>query len=129
MLKKDYAGRLCFQTLFSRNHSNPRAVGTSWLLKRHFFDFFEKNFAHRKLIKNWTSITPSPQTESQKSDPWVPKARFWNNFGCFLASLFSINFPDRLNLVICNTYNAKTSFLPFQPRILASNIDQQIMFF
>ena len=27
---------------------------------------------------------------------------------------FSINFPDRLNLVICNTYNAKTSFLPFQ---------------
>jgi hypothetical protein len=27
---------------------------------------------------------------------------------------FSINFPDRLNLVICNKYNAKTSFLPFQ---------------
>ena len=24
--------------LFSRNHSNPRAVGTSWLLKGHFFD-------------------------------------------------------------------------------------------
>ena len=27
-----------FQTLFSRNHSNPRAVGTSWLLKGHLFD-------------------------------------------------------------------------------------------
>ena len=27
---------------------------------------------------------------------------------------FSIKFPGRLNLVICNTYNAKTSFLPFQ---------------
>ena len=27
-----------FQTLFSRNHSNPCAVGTSWLLKGHFFD-------------------------------------------------------------------------------------------
>ena len=27
---------------------------------------------------------------------------------------FSINFPYRLNLVICNDYNAKTSFLPFQ---------------
>ena len=27
---------------------------------------------------------------------------------------FSINFPDRLNLVICNMYNAKTSFLQFQ---------------
>ena len=27
-----------FQTLFSRNHSNPRAVGASWLLKGHLFD-------------------------------------------------------------------------------------------
>ena len=27
---------------------------------------------------------------------------------------FSINFPDRLNLVICNKSDAKTSFLPFQ---------------
>ena len=27
---------------------------------------------------------------------------------------FSINFPDRLNLVICSRYNAKTSFLEFQ---------------
>ena len=27
-----------FQTLFSRNHSNPCAVGTSWLLQGHFFD-------------------------------------------------------------------------------------------
>ena len=27
-----------FQTLLSRNHSNPCAVGISWLLKRHFFD-------------------------------------------------------------------------------------------
>ena len=27
---------------------------------------------------------------------------------------FTINFRDRLNLSICNTYNAKTSFLPFQ---------------
>ena len=27
---------------------------------------------------------------------------------------FSINFPDRLNLLICNMYNAKTSFVQFQ---------------
>ena len=27
-----------FQTQFSRNHSNPCAVGTSWLLTGHFFD-------------------------------------------------------------------------------------------
>ena len=26
-----------FQTLFSRNHTNPCAVGTSWLFKGHFF--------------------------------------------------------------------------------------------
>ena len=26
-----------FQTLFSRKHSSPCAVGTSWLLKGHFF--------------------------------------------------------------------------------------------
>ena len=42
---------------------------------------------------------------------------------------FSINFPDRLNLVICNTYNAKTSFYNFRPLILASKINQKIMFF
>ena len=35
---------------------------------------------------------------------------------------FSINFPDRLNLVICNTYNAKP-FYHFRPLILASKID------
>ena len=28
----------CFQTLFSRNYSNPRAVGKSWFLKDHFFN-------------------------------------------------------------------------------------------
>ena len=38
MLKNDYAGAPFVQTLFSRNHSNPCAVGTSWLLKRLFFD-------------------------------------------------------------------------------------------
>ena len=42
---------------------------------------------------------------------------------------FSINFPDRLNLVICNKYNAKTSFLHFRPLKLASKIDRTIMFF
>ena len=35
---------------------------------------------------------------------------FWMTFGI----TFSINFYDRLNLVICNKNNAKTFFLPFQ---------------
>ena len=39
MLEKDYAGcYLVFKTLFSRNHSNPPAVVTSWRLKGHLFD-------------------------------------------------------------------------------------------
>ena len=44
--------------------------------------------------------------------PWVRRSRpaHTMTFGIH----FSINFPDRLNLVICNMYNAKTSFLPFQ---------------
>ena len=46
------------------------------------------------------------------------------NFGVFLVpfgSPCSINFPARLNLLICKTYNAKASFLHhFRPPILAS---------
>ena len=42
--------------------------------------------------------------------------------------IFSINFPDRLNLVICNTYNAETSFLTFQASLFSMNINKQIMF-
>jgi hypothetical protein len=42
---------------------------------------------------------------------------FWSHFGRFLDQFwrpFFVDFPDRLNLVICNTYNAKTSFLQFK---------------
>ena len=35
---------------------------------------------------------------------------FWMTFGI----PFSINFSDPLNVLICNSYNAKTSFLPLQ---------------
>ena len=38
------------------------------------------------------------------------------------------NFPDCLNLSICNKYNAKTSFYHFRSFILASKTNQQIMF-
>ena len=37
---------------------------------------------------------------------------------------FSINFPDRLDLVICNTYNAKNCFFQFQASHLFSIINQ-----
>ena len=50
---------------------------------------------------------------------------FWMPFG----HPFSIDFPERLNLIICNTHNAKTSFLQFRAFHLASKINQQIMFF
>ena len=36
-----------FQTMFSRNHTNPRAVGTSWLSKGHFFDVHWLNLCFR----------------------------------------------------------------------------------
>ena len=37
-LKKSWRGTGSETTLSSRNHNNPCAVGTSWLLKGHFFD-------------------------------------------------------------------------------------------
>ena len=37
-LKKPWRGARSETTCFSQNHSNPCAVGTSWLLKGHFFD-------------------------------------------------------------------------------------------
>ena len=65
----------------------------------------------QKFIKNRTSIKPS-QTLKNATPGW-PKldigaiwVAFWHHF--------PINFPDHLNLVICNGYNAKTSFLSFQ---------------
>jgi hypothetical protein len=36
-----------FHTLFSRNHSNLCAVGTSWLLKGHLFDVEWLTFCFR----------------------------------------------------------------------------------
>ena len=39
--------------------------------------------------------------------------------------IFSINVPDRVNLVICNKYMRKPLFCNFGPLILASKIDQQ----
>jgi hypothetical protein len=44
--------------------------------------------------------------------PWVRRSRPAHTM--IFDITFSINFPDRLNLVICNKYNAKTFFLPFQ---------------
>ena len=41
-LKKPSRGAGSETTLFSQNHSNPCAVGTSCLLKGHFFDGFVK---------------------------------------------------------------------------------------
>ena len=46
---------------------------------------------------------------------------FWMTFGI----TFSINFPDRLNLVICKKYNAKTYFDNFRTLMLVSKFDQQ----
>ena len=45
--------------------------------------------------------------------PECSKLDFGSNWMTF-GIPFSINCPDRLNLVICNKYNAKTSFLQFQ---------------
>jgi hypothetical protein len=46
-----------------------------------------------------------------------------------LGITFSINFPDCLNLVICNWCNAKTSFLSFQAFHSNTKINQTTMFF
>ena len=53
------------------------------------------------------------------------------NGGAFLMQFgfpFSINFPDRLNLLICNKYIAKTAFSQSRPPILASKISQEFIF-
>ena len=50
---------------------------------------------------------------------------FWMTFGI----TFSIIFPDRLHLVICNKHNAIFYFCNFRPLILASKIDKTIMVF
>ena len=80
----------------------------------HFFRFFKKKLilgAAPKIIKNRTSIKSSQNLKNRTYG--CPKL----DFGTILDDFwhyFSINFPGRLNLVICNKYNAKTYFLPFQ---------------
>ena len=67
-------------------------------------------------------LVPGPQNIKNKNCPNPSKSQKISldakcfNFDAFLmpfGSPFSINFPDRLNLLICNQYNAKTSSLPF----------------
>ena len=74
---------------------------------RIFLDLGPTFSGSKKLRKNNSSPNA---TKSQKSDPWVPKARFLELFWMTFGITFSISFPDRLNLVICNNFNAKTSF-------------------
>ena len=47
-------------------------------------------------------------------EPQVAKGCHFGSFWITLGIPFSINFPDRLNLLICNKSYAKMSFLPFQ---------------
>ena len=86
----------------------------SMFFSRHCLDVsdFGPNFCCSKIHQKSDLYQTLPK--SHKSDPWVSKARGWNHFRWLLASLFRSIFPDHLNLVICNRYNAKTSLLPFQ---------------
>jgi hypothetical protein len=50
-----------------------------WPIQVAFFQIFLIFLLAQKIIKNRTSITPP--NKSQKSDPWVPKARVGSHFG------------------------------------------------
>ena len=95
-----------------------------------FFQIFFILGAAQKIIKNRTSINP-PKISNIR--PLDAQSQIWEPFQLTFGIICSINFPDRLNLVICNNYNAKTSFLRFQASYFSiknrSKIYQHIMFF
>ena len=76
---------------------------------------FCRYFFHRR---------PTEKTRKKHLLPERPKilkirrpGDLWSHFGRFLDPFWRpcfVHFPDRLNLVICNKYNAKTSFFSFQ---------------
>ena len=79
------------------------------LIFPYFFHFFCRSKIHQK--SDLYQTLPKPQ----KSDPCVPKARFWSHFGCLLASLlhsFSYLFSKCENSVFEQQYNTLASFRP-----------------
>ena len=46
-------------------------------------------------------------------EPEVAKGFYFVSFWMTFGIPFSINFPDRLNLLICNKHNVETSFFPY----------------
>jgi hypothetical protein len=73
------------------------------------FDTLVVRFSDHGAGSPFPADSKTPSFRSEFADlPWVRRSRpaHTTTFGI----TFSINFPDRLNLVICNTYNAKTSF-------------------
>ena len=75
-----------------------------------FLQIFSSTFCRSRTVQKTTF---SKASQNHKNEPEVAKgfnlALFWMTW-----HRFPINFPDRLNLLICNTYNANTSFLQFQ---------------
>ena len=75
------------QKLFGEQGCSAEPTGTDSLFTffQIFYDFvhlFERSKNHQK------SDLYQTLPKSQKSDPWMPKARFWTHFGWLLASLF-----------------------------------------